>query len=62
MLNHIAGAAVDRFINFQFHEAPQRYQDSVQDYATHLLSLGCFYIEYADAIREGDGDRVLCCR
>ena len=22
---------------------------------------GCFYIEYADAIREGDGDRVLRC-
>ena len=41
---------------------PQKYQDSVQDYAIHLLSLGCFYIEYADAIREGDGGRVLCCR
>ena len=61
VLNHIAGAVVDRFIHFQFHEASQRYQDSVQDYAIHLLSLGCFYIEYADAIREGDGDRVLRC-
>ena len=57
----MAGAVVDCFIHYQFHEAPQRYQDSVQDYAIHLLSLGFFYIEYADAIREGDGDRVLRC-
>ena len=62
MLNHIAGAVVDHFNHFQFHEAPQRYQDSVQDYAIHLLSLGCFYMEYGDAVCDGDGGRVLCCR
>lgn len=61
VLDHITGAVVDRFIDFQFHADTQRSEDSVQDYAIQLLSLGCFYLEYADAIREGDGDRVLRC-
>ena len=35
--------------------------DEVNAYANQLLSLGCFYLEYSDAIREGDGLRVLHC-
>ena len=37
------------------------YDDRMFGYATKLLSLGLFYVEYCDAIKEGDGDRVLCC-
>ena len=23
--------------------------------------MGCFYLEFSDAVREGDGNRILCC-
>lgn len=31
----------------------------VHDYARYLLSVGCLYAELRDAIKEGDGMRVL---
>ena len=30
-------------------------------YAIQIISIGCFYLELLDAIREGDGERVLTC-
>lgn len=35
--------------------------DGVNIYASEVLSLGLFYMEYKDAIHEGDGMRVLRC-
>lgn len=35
--------------------------DTVQEYAIDTLSLGLLYMEFADAIREGDGSRILRC-
>ena len=31
------------------------------EYGRNLLSIGLFYLEFSDAIKEGDGDRVLRC-
>ena len=31
------------------------------DYGKNLTGLGCFYLEFSDAIKEGDGLRVLRC-
>ena len=43
-------------LNFNnFEQQRKKDQDKVQLYANKLLSLGCFYLEYSDAIREGDG-------
>ena len=51
-----------KFINFQFHtSSPSPNSDHVFGYNTRLLSIGCFYFEFCDAIREGDGDRLLRC-
>ena len=33
--------------------------DQVQMYAKELMTLGMFYLNYRDAIREGDGSRIL---
>ena len=33
----------------------------VYDYTTKVLSVGIFYLEFCDAIKEGDGERVLRC-
>lgn len=35
--------------------------DHVMAYAKELLTLGMLYMEYIDAIREGDGTRILRC-
>lgn len=31
------------------------------EYSEEVISLGLFYMEFIDAIREGDGDRILRC-
>lgn len=35
--------------------------DGVLNYAKEIMSLGIFYLNCKDAIREGDGDRLLVC-
>lgn len=44
---------------------PQRDQSSAEDgimqYARELLSLGLLFLNFHDAIREGDGERVFLC-
>ena len=50
---------VDRYINFAFHKVATPLSDSVHENSRQLLSIGCFYLEFADAIREGDRLRVL---
>ena len=36
-------------------------QDHVHEYAKEVLSLGLLYMEFRDAIKEGDGNRVMNC-
>ena len=35
--------------------------DGMCEYSVQLLRMCCLYMEFADAIREGDGGRVLRC-
>lgn len=35
--------------------------DGVCSYACDVLNLGLFYMEFVDAVREGDGDRIIRC-
>ena len=35
--------------------------DHVQEYAREVLTLGLLYMEFVDAIREGDGERIFRC-
>ncbi len=53
----------DLFVDILFHKpaTDDNCTDKVHIYAKRILSLGCFYMEYSDAIREGDGSRVLRC-
>ena len=52
---------VDEFVSFYYHRKCKATSDKVFLYNTHLLSIGLFYVEYCDAIKEGDGNRVLRC-
>ena len=42
---------------FRFHNTAHACSDQVHNYNTLLLSIGCFYLEFVDAIKEGDGKR-----
>ena len=56
---------VTKFVDFTFWPTPEanhsKTEDNVRLYAIQAISFGIFYLEYSDAIREGDGDRVLRC-
>ena len=42
-------------------QSEQEENDTVFEYATDLMSLGMLYLEFHDAVREGDGSRVMRC-
>ena len=61
-LEEICGSIIDKLVSFRFNnDTIQRTGDRVYDYTKKLASLGFFYLEFSDAIREGDGQRVLRC-
>ncbi len=45
----------------EMHDANAKPTDLVKEYSKQVTSLGTFYLQYADAIQEGDGERVLRC-
>ena len=47
--------------HFKRSQPPSSTSDKVKSYASEVLSLGLFHEEFRDAIREGDGERVLRC-
>lgn len=77
ILSDICGKIVDASIHFKFNKqgsnnttdqqvtrgraCASKQSDKIQEYSKQLLSLGCFYLEYSDAIQEGDGTQVLRC-
>lgn len=65
ILHSVCERIVKRFIKFSFNNFPKsrnhKDDDEVHNYSCHLLSIGCFYLVYKDAIKEGDGERVLDC-
>ena len=60
-LDTLCKAIFDRFVQFSFNEAADRADNRITAYAKNLLAVGCFYLEFSDAIREGDRERVLHC-
>ena len=61
ILEELCGNIIDRVVSFNLHEEEAKEQDKIYDYSTKLVSLGLFYMEFCDAIKEGDGERVLRC-
>ncbi len=68
VLNHIIDDFMKTFFSFTYNSSasdPQssssRQDDRIYLYAKQALSFGLFYLEFRDAIKEGDGDRVLRC-
>ena len=63
-LDHLCQQVIDKFLTFTFNTANDTNacgHDPVHMYAKELLSLGLFYFEFVDSVREGDGLRILRC-
>ena len=52
---------IDENVNFSMIDDISCSGDGVANYAIEVMSLGIFYLNYKDTVREGDGDRVLVC-
>lgn len=64
VLDRICKQLVDSFVDFTFNEEGSSMHseaDKLNEYGKQLLSVGFFYLEFADSIREGDGECVLRC-
>ena len=62
ILLKISTEIVEKFVNFSYNQSDKSTpNDQVQEYAIQVLSLGCFYLEFSDSIKEGDGERILRC-
>lgn len=64
VLKHIVDDLVKLYASFSFNTPyvhTSKPSDGVFFYARQVLSLGCFYLEFRDATKEGDGDRILRC-
>lgn len=62
ILSSITSLIVHSYVDLSVMDKKQPpASDQRKAYACELLSLGLIYSEYSDAIREGDGDRVLRC-
>ena len=65
VLSKITDTLIESFVSLSYNSSVTQATDVGSDhvllYAKQVLSLGCLYMEFRDAIREGDGDRVLHC-
>ena len=58
-LSQVAKLVVSLYTDVSPDHAPTHSSDQVQDYAREILTLGLLWYGFKDAIREGDGDRVM---
>ena len=63
ILHSVSQKIMKKFMNFSFNNfsKPSNQEDELHNYSCHFLSIRCFYLAYKDAIKEGDGSRVLEC-
>ena len=61
VLNTVCLDIIDSVVEFSFNNHTSQCDDQVFSYAQQIISLGCFYLEFCDGVKEGDGERVLRC-
>lgn len=58
-VHNLAKAIVDSFVDLG--EGNMRSgSDKIRLYATEVITLGLLWHNFCDAIKEGDGERVIC--
>jgi L1 cell adhesion molecule like protein len=63
VMDSILSKIIENYVDIQFNtsSSDDAGQDLVLLYVKRLLSIGSIFLEFADGIREGDGDRVIRC-
>lgn len=61
ILSSFTDKFLNKFVRFRYNGDNVCGKDLVTEYEMQLLSIGLFYLEYRDGIKEGDGERVLRC-
>ena len=51
--------AMSQFVDLNYPAKKKDKVDHIQEYAKEVLTLGLFHLEFHDAVRKGDGNRVL---
>lgn len=62
-IENVSKYVVDNYVDLEtvFKESDEVTEPGTSyDYTCEVISLGLLFLEFKDAIREGDGDRVLC--
>ena len=59
LLTKLSQRVVEKFIQSSYNNPVEPSRDGVYEYTKNLLSIGCLYLLFKDAIKEGDGMRVL---
>ena len=52
LLSEICDKLMEKYLRFSFNDIYVPSEDKKLEYAIQIISLGCFYLEYSDAIRE----------
>ena len=61
-MESIVSKIVNKFTEVEYNRAkPTNSKDHVQSYCKQLLTIGAIYLEFADSVREGNGERVIRC-
>ena len=58
-MDKILSEIVDRFLDVSYNESAASWIDCIFTYAKQLISIGSLYLELTDAVKEGDGERVI---
>ena len=64
MLHKVCELVLNNYCTISFNSQVDNDElavDQVQLYASDVLTLGLLYTEFSDAIREGDGPRMIRC-
>ena len=63
LLNQLSRSVISSFTDLEYHCEQQNTTstDAVFEHSRQLLSIGMFYMYFRDAIKEGDGSRVVRC-
>lgn len=61
IIESAASVIVEEYVKLSYPTCLPKKPDHIKEYAKDVLTMGLFYMEFQDAIREGDGKRVLIC-
>ena len=63
VMEQVLSKIIDRFLDIRYSVTlpATDKDDGILMYGKQFLSIGCLYLEFTDAIKEGDGERVLRC-